>query len=271
MPGYFDTMGMTLLSGRGFEPSDNQPNAPRVSVVNESFARYHWGTPDVVGRRMKFNGATEWMQVAGVLRDVRHYGLDGVMRPSVFLPYVTGPRATLTFALKGVMEPHSLISPAREVLRQLDSELPMYDVRTMSERMDRSLWIRRAYSWLFAAFAGVAMVLAAAGIYGVISFAVSQRTREIGIRMALGAKPGQVMSGVLRSGMLLVAVGVVIGIGATLLTARLLDKLLFGVSPRDVATYAAVILGVAAVGFFANYVPARRASRVDPMSALRAE
>jgi putative ABC transport system permease protein len=115
------------------------------------------------------------------------------------------------------------------------------------------------------------MVLAAAGIYGVISFAVSQRTREIGIRMALGAKPGQVMSGVLRSGMLLVAVGVVIGIGATLLTARLLDKLLFGVSPRDVATYAAVILGVAAVGFFANYVPARRASRVDPMSALRAE
>ena len=271
LPGYFQTMGMTLLAGRDFQPADNQPTALRVTVVNESFARYFWGAADVVGRRMKFNGGTEWMHVVGVIRDIRHYGLDGVMRPSVFMPYTTGPRGTLTFALRGSVDPQALVSPARDILRQIDSELPMYDVRTMSERMDRSLWMRRAYSWLFAAFAGVAIVLATAGIYGVISFAVSQRTREIGIRMALGAKPGQVMGGVLRNGMLLVAAGIAIGLGATLATARLLEKLLFGVSPSDVATYVAVIAGVVAVGLLANYVPARRASRVDPMSALRAE
>src|SRR5206468_3084277 len=162
-------------------------------------------------------------------------------------------------------------TPATEILRQLDADLPMYDIRSMSERMERSLWIRRSYSWLFVAFAAVAILLAAAGIYGVISFAVTQRTREIGIRMALGARPGQVMGGVLRNGMLLVAIGVVLGLIGSRLTARFLENLLFGVSNGDAATYVAVILGVSVVGLLANLVPARRASGVDPMQALRSE
>jgi ABC-type antimicrobial peptide transport system permease subunit len=133
------------------------------------------------------------------------------------------------------------------------------------------LWARRAYSWLFGAFALVALILAAAGIYGVISYAVTQRTREIGIRMALGATPGEVLGGVLRTGMVLVAIGAAIGLTATLLAARLLETLLFGVSPRDPLIYSAVILGVACVGLLANFVPARRAAAVDPMRALRVE
>ena len=170
-----------------------------------------------------------------------------------------------------VFDPHSFVAPAREVIRQMDPDLPMFDVRTMNERIDRSLWVHRAYSWLFAAFAAVAVILAAAGIYGVISFAVSQRTREIGIRIALGARPQQVMRKALGSGMALVAIGVVLGLIAPQLTVGFLRTLLFEVNPRDGAIYAGVVLGVAAVGLLANYVPARHAAAVDPMRALRAE
>jgi ABC-type antimicrobial peptide transport system permease subunit len=147
----------------------------------------------------------------------------------------------------------------------------MFNIRTMAERMDRSLWTRRAYSWLFAAFGAAAMLLAAAGIYGVISFTVSQRTREIGIRIALGAQPGQVMRGVLGRGMALVAIGAAVGVPVALVAGRLLGEMLFGVSPRDGMTHAAVQFVVGATGLAANYVPARRAASVEPMQALRSE
>jgi ABC-type antimicrobial peptide transport system permease subunit len=159
----------------------------------------------------------------------------------------------------------------RETLRQLDRDLPMFQIQTMTERLDRSLWSRRAYSWLFGAFAAVALLLAAAGVYGVISFAVSRRTREIGIRMALGARPAQVMRGVLADGMLLVGAGAALGLTAAYFAAQMLQTVLFGVSPRDLFTYAAVAAVVALVGAAANYVPARRAARVDPNQALRFE
>jgi putative ABC transport system permease protein len=147
----------------------------------------------------------------------------------------------------------------------------MFDIRTMTERLDQSLWARRAYSWLFGAFALVALILAAAGIYGVISYAVSQRTQEIGIRMALGAQPAQVLREVLASGMLLVSAGVALGLAGALAAVRLLQTLLFGVSSRDPIIYAAVMLGVVIVGLLANFVPARRAASVDPLRALRFE
>jgi ABC-type antimicrobial peptide transport system permease subunit len=177
----------------------------------------------------------------------------------------------MTLAIRSRTDAHSMVAPAREVIRQMDSDLPMFNVRTMAERLDRSLWVRRAYSWLFVAFAAVAMLLAAAGVYGVISFAVSQRTREIGIRMALGASPGQVMRGILAQGMALVSIGVALGLVASQLTAGLLKSMLFGVSTRDVGTYLAVVAGVALVGLAANYAPARRAAGIEPIRALRAE
>ena len=271
LPGYIDAIGMKLLAGRGFTAHDEALKAPGVAVINESFARHFWGTPDVVGRRIRRPGQKDWVQVIGVVQDTKHYGLDGEVRPSVLVPFSAYPRSAMTIAMRTAMDPHSLAAPAREAIRQMDPDLPMFDIRTMTERLDRSLWVRRAYSWLFVVFAGVAIVLAAAGIYGVVSFAVSQRTREIGIRIALGARPEQVRRGVLASGMVLVAIGVVLGLAVSLFTARFLQTLLFGVGTRDAVTYAAVVLGVVAVGVLANWIPARRAAAVDPMRALRSE
>jgi putative ABC transport system permease protein len=173
--------------------------------------------------------------------------------------------------LRSYSNPEALAGPARQILARLDPDLPMHDVHTMTEQLDRSLWARRAYSWLFGIFSLVALILAAAGIYGVISYAVSQRTHEIGIRMALGATPREVLANVLRTGMALVAAGTAIGLAVALAAATLLEKLLFGVSPRDPFVYTVVVLAVIAVGLLANAIPARRAAALDPMRALRTE
>ncbi|HEY2013328.1 MAG TPA: ABC transporter permease [Bryobacteraceae bacterium] len=271
LPGYFETMRMTFLAGQGFSARDEAPKAPPVVVVNEAFARYYWGTTDVVGKRTRPYGAHDWYQVVGVIRNTMHYGLDGEIRPSAIVPFPVIPHSGMSIVMRTAADPHSLVNPAREILRQVDPDLPMFDIRTMGERLDRSLWVRRAYSWLFAAFGAVAIILAATGIYGVISFTVSQRTREIGIRMALGAHPAQVMRGVIGSGMLLVSLGLAVGLLAAQLPARFLKTMLFGVSTRDAVTYLSVVFGVALVGLLANFIPARRAARVDPMNALRAE
>jgi putative ABC transport system permease protein len=173
--------------------------------------------------------------------------------------------------MRGSIDARSLVAPAREILSKLDPDLPMYQIMTMTEKMQRSLWARRAYSWMLGAFAAVALILAAAGIYGVISYAVSQRTHEIGIRMALGANPRQVLGQVLGQGLTLAVIGVALGVGVTLWAARLLETILLGVSARDPITYTIVALGVITVAVLANLVPARRAAAVDPMRALRFE
>jgi putative ABC transport system permease protein len=275
MPGYLKTMGIALMGGREFDDHDSEIKAPKVVLVNETFAKFYWGTTDVVGKRVAYRGGPasgiDWFRVVGVFRDTRHYGLDREVRPQVFASFAVNSTLGMTVAMRTAGDPHVVTNAAREEIQRLDSNLPMYNIRTMTERLDRSLWIRRAYSWLFVAFAAVAVLLAAAGIYGVISFGVSQRTREIGIRMALGARPGQVMGRVLAQGMLLVAVGIVIGLTVSQFTAGLLKTMLFGFSPRDVATYGAVILGVVVVGLAANYIPARRAARIEPVQALRTE
>jgi predicted permease len=271
MAGYFETMGLTFVSGRGFEERDEREKWSLLAVVNESFAKSYWPGQNAVGKRIRFVGDSHWIQVIGEVRDTAHYGLDGDRRPGVFLAYPLLAPPAMTVAVRSAIDPHSLVAPAREVLRRMDPDLPMFKIQTMTERLDRSLWSRRAYSWLFGAFAAVALLLAAAGIYGVISFAVSRRTREIGIRMALGARPSQVMRGVLADGMLLVGAGAALGLAAAYFAAQFLQTILFGVSPRDATTYAAVAGLVVVVGAVANYVPARRAARVDPNQALRFE
>jgi predicted permease len=270
LAGYIETMGITVKAGRAFEDRDSQLTAPKVVMVNETFAKFFWGNSDVVGKRVRWGTESPWFQVIGVVRDMRHYGLDGEVRPEVFVSFATSP-AGLTVAMRGRTDANSLAAPAREIIRQIDADLPMFNVRSMTERLDRSLWIRRAYSWLFVAFAAVAVLLAAAGVYGVVSFAVSQRTREIGIRLALGARPGQVMRQVLRHGMVLVSIGLLLGLAVSQLTAGLLQSVLFGVGTRDLTTYLAVGLCVALVGLAANYIPAKRAASIEPVKALRAE
>lgn len=274
-PGYFDAIGMTFLAGRQFDARDGDPKGPYVVTVNESFSKRFWPKPaEAIGKRIRHSGdkAQPWMSIIGVTRDTKHYGLDQKMRPSVFFSEREIPDwDSMGIVLRSSIKPQMLVAPARDALRQMDADLPMYQVQTMTEALDHSLWARRAYSWLFGAFALVALVLAAAGVYGVVSFAVSQRTHEIGIRMALGARPEQVLREVLAGGMTLVFFGTAFGIAGALLAARFLQALLFGVSGRDPLIYAGVILAVAAIGFAANFVPARRAAAVDPMRALRSE
>ncbi len=273
LPGYFETIGMTLLKGRWFTDQDEVAHAPQVVIVNESFAKRFWPGQDPVGKRIRYDSSKPlpWMQVVGLARDTKHYGLDQEMRPEVFMPYVMNPHSAMTLVLRSSMDASGLAAEVRETIRQFDPGLAMYEIRTMNERLDRSLWTRRAFSWLFGAFAVVAILLAVAGIYGVVSFAVSRRTREIGIRIALGARPADVVIRVLAGGMALVAAGMAIGLAASMAVANVLGSMLFGVSSRDLTTYAAVTALVVCVGLLANVIPARRAAGVNPVRALRFE
>ena len=279
--GYFDAIGSTLLAGRAFEERDCEPNSPLVVMVNETLAKHFWPGRSPIGKRIRYPGGKDWYQVIGLLRDERHDGLDQDVTPSVFLPYPTAlfkavrddllSLRFVTFILRGSTDPNSLVSPTRQMVRQLDPDLPMYAVQTMTERLDQSLWTRRAYSWLFGAFALIAIGLAAAGLYGTVSYSVGQRTQEIGIRVALGAGPAQVLGQVLFSGMALVLIGVAGGLFGAVFGTRLLQGLLFGVSSHDPVTYVAVAIGIVAVGLLANFLPARRAAVLDPMRALHFE
>jgi hypothetical protein len=274
-------MGMTLLEGRSFDERDDQANAPPVVLVNETFAKQFWRGGRAVGKRIRQPGGTDWYQVIGMLRDEKHYGLDQKMKASVFHPFAPTTMTVgsddarslqaMSIILRASMDPKLLLGAVREIVQHLDADVPMFDVQTMSEQLNRSLWARRAYSWLFGTFAIIATLLAAAGVYGMISFVVSQRTQEIGIRVALGAQPHQVLGQVLRSGMTLVSAGIVVGLIATSWAASLLRTLLFGVSSYDPLTYVVVVAGVLAVGLLANLVPAFRAASVDPIRALHFE
>ena len=280
-PGYFDAIGMTLLYGRAFQQLDGEPTPRMVAMVNETFVKHFWRNGSPIGKRIRRLGETDWYQVIGVLRDEKHYGLDQEVKPSVFLPYPTAMLTALrgderafqemSIVLRSSIDPKILLGPVREEVRRLDSSVPMYEVHSMTEQLDRSLWARRAYSWLFGAFAMIAILLSAAGISGTVSYRVSQRTQEIGIRMALGAQPNQVLGQVLLGGMQLVLIGVAVGLVGALWTADFLQTLLFGVNSRDPVIYAVVVLGIVAVALLATFVPARRAAKLDPLQALRLE
>jgi putative ABC transport system permease protein len=272
LAGYFDSMGVALRSGRVFTEQEMLKDAPPVVIVNETFARNAWGEADAVGKRIRYNDSNApWITVIGVARDIKHYGLEREVRPGVYLPFPVQPQDTMTLVLHTALDPLSLADAARGVLREMDPEISMYDIRTMEQRLGQSMWLRRAYSWLFGVFSAVALLLAVGGIYGVVSYTVGQRRREIGIRMALGAERRQIQGLVLRQGMRMAGLGMAIGLAAAWWASRWLESLLFGVSARDVVTYVAVTAGLAAVALLANLLPATRAARVDPTTALRYE
>jgi predicted permease len=270
--GYFKTLGIQLVSGRFFEPRDRQPKAERVIIVNESFARTFWpGGTDAVGKRVALNsGKPEWITVVGVTKDVKHYGFERPMRPGVYFP-LNWPRTdVLAVAVRTAGDPAQFTEAARRIVRDLDPELPLFRVRTMDAAVAESLKSRAVYSWMLGVFAALALVLALGGTYGVTSYLVSQRAREIGIRLAVGAGPGDIFRTVLNRSARAVLIGGAVGIAGAVALARLLGDLLFGVSPGDpmVLGWAAAALAAAAIA--ANWLPARRAARTDPMTSLRA-
>jgi putative ABC transport system permease protein len=267
---YFKALRIPFKAGRGFADSDSA-EAPRVAVINEAMARAFFAGEDPVGKRLRTGDNSPWVTVVGVVGDVRHRGLDVDVRPEMFFHATQTPSREMTVVLRAAGDPLSLVAAARERVRAVDADQPVGNVKTMEARVAESVASRRFAVLLLGLFAVVAAVLAALGLYGVVSYTVAQRTHELGLRLALGARPADVLRLVIRQGMLMTLVGAGLGLVAALALARLMSDLLFGVGAYDPATFALVPLLLVAVAFLACYVPARRATRVDPMVALRHE
>jgi putative ABC transport system permease protein len=281
-PDYFSTMGIALKSGRFLTDADNE-TAPPVAVVDETFERRFWPHGSALGKRYisQFNSPTDikWGTIVGVVAHIRHYGVDQVKqfglgqegREIAYFPYLQRPSNRMYLAIKTHVDPLSMIGSVREAVQSLDRNMPIYEVKTMGQLVTTSLAQRQLNMLLFTAFSGIALILAAVGIYGVMSYSVTQRTHELGIRMALGAQQRSVLRLVVTQGMTLALFGVGIGLAAALALTRLMSSLLFGVSATDPLTFAIISVLLTIVALAACLVPARRATRVDPIIALRYE
>jgi putative ABC transport system permease protein len=274
MPGYFQTMGIPVIRGRVFDEHDGLAGNEQVVIVNESLAKRHWLNDNPIGKRLKYEGpqpAPPWMTVVGVVRDVRQNGLQVQTRIGLYVPMEQWPVSGMTLAVRTDGDPLSLGDAVRAQIAAIDPDLPLFNLLSMHAVLRQSLWQTVLASRVMGAFALMALVLATVGLYGVISYRVGQRTREIGVRIALGASPGGVRRQVVFQGALLALTGAAIGFAASIALMRLMSGLLFGVSATDPPTIGVVALVLMGAAVLASYIPARRASRVDPVAALRCE
>jgi macrolide transport system ATP-binding/permease protein len=268
---YFETMGIPLLEGRDFTIRDGNEQA-YVAIVSETFARRFWPGQSAVGRRLRQGGpGNPFWEIIGVVKDSKFGSIGEAPRLFVYFPIDRYYEGAAAFVARTTGEPQNIISAIRHEVGQLDANLPVYDAKTMSEHMSFSLFPLRAGAWAAGSFALLALGLAGLGIYGVMSYAVSQRTRELGIRMALGAEARDVLRLVIRQGMTLALIGLALGLAGALALTRLMKGVLVGVSATDLVTFICVTLLLAGVVLIACYVPARRATKVDPLVALRCE
>ncbi|MGH9960026.1 MAG: ABC transporter permease, partial [Pyrinomonadaceae bacterium] len=271
-PDLFKTMNIPVLNGRAFTEHDNAA-APPVIIVNETLARRFWPNGDAIGKRMRFAGPLEknpWIQVVGVVKDVKH-DLNVPITPDFYLPHAQDSWSSMVIVAKTKGDPASLTAPIREQVWSIDKDQPVFDIKTMEQVRSISVSLYSFSAGTIGIFAAVALILAAVGIYGVMSYAVTQRTHEIGIRMALGARAGDVLRLVVKSGMSMAVIGILAGLAGAWGLTRFMDSLLVGVSPTDAITLTLVSVGLLAVALFACYLPARRATKVDPLVALRYE
>ena len=276
--GYLRAMNIPLRHGRYFESSDNAQSLP-VVIINETMARQYWPGENALGRRLKIGDPDEpgkqWKEIVGIVADIRQMGLDEPVKAEMYMPYqqVTDwpgyiPR---DIAIRTNGDTSNLVGSVRQIIREVDPDQPVSNVATMAEVLGTEAAQRRMGMIMLAGFAGLALLLASLGIYGVLAYFVTQHTNEIGVRQALGATPRNILFLVLRKGMGLTLVGVVIGVGAAFALTRLMSSLLFGVTAADPLTFATVPLLLVGVALLACYIPARRATKVDPLVALRYE
>ncbi len=269
-PEYLRTLGVRLVRGRAFTAADRE-GAPPVALVDEAAARRFWPGEDPVGKRIGHPWANDWMTVVGVVAEVRSAGLAGEQNPAYYAPFAQKPGAGMTLVARTTSSPEALAGSLRAVVAGVDPQVPVSRVRAMDEWIAESVARPRLTAVLLGAFAGLALLLGAVGVYGVIAYTVGERTREIGLRIALGAGVGDVVGMVLRQGALLAAAGIGAGLLASLAATRALAGLLYGVTATDPLTFAVVPAVLAAAALLATWLPARRASRVDPMTALRGD
>ncbi len=266
---YIQAMGAHIREGRGFLASDSTTST-QVAIVNDTMAKRYWPGLSPIGKRVRFSDQETWREVVGVIGDVRHWGLDAPVNPELYVPVSQFPTWALTWVLKTAGDPLALVPIAQRHIRELDPNLPLFQVRTMEEVAAKSVERRKWTMNLLAVIAVLALVMAAAGIYGVMAHLVSLRTPEIGVRLTLGARPGAVMRQVLGEGAAQAAIGVILGLGASLALMRGLRTFLFGIEPTDPLTLISVGVSLMLVALLAVTVPALRAMRVDPVTALRA-
>jgi putative ABC transport system permease protein len=271
----FATLQIPLVAGRTFDPQDT-PTSPKVAIVDTTFAAKYFKGQDAVGKRFVYGSRppekeTDWMQIVGVVAHIQNYGLGQPTREQTYVPHTQSVPATLTFALRTGQTPAALAPSLRTAMREIAPDLPLFAVQTMETLFANSISAQRLTVMLLGTFAALALLLAAVGLYGVLAYNVGQRTREIGVRMALGATHRSVINLILRHGLKLAAVGLFIGLGAALGLTHLLRTILFEVSPFDLPSFAAVAIALTAIGMAACWFPARRATKVDPMVALRTE
>ena len=268
-PAYFHAMSIRLLAGRVFDVTDVRGSEP-VAIVSEGLADKYWPVESGIGKRLQIDDR-QWRRIVGVVQEVRHDGFDQPVRPTIYIPFAQYPRSTMTLLIRSDADPLSVVAPIREAVRSVDRNQPLFGIQTMEQTLSASLSTRRFLMILSVIFAGVALVLGTVGVYGVLAYLVGQRRREIAIRAALGATRSEVIRLVLKHGVLLASIGVGVGLLGSVALSRVVSGLLFGVSPTDPWTFAAVPTLLFGVVLTASYVSARGAARVNPSTVLRGE
>jgi putative ABC transport system permease protein len=273
-PDYFQAMGIPNLKGRSFTEQDRE-NTPRVVIVNEALASRYWPSEDAIGKRLgfveEFSDKQEWLQVVGVVGNVRHKALETEVMPEVYFPYKQSPENFMNLVVRTTSDPTSIVPTIRSQILSVDKDQPVSDIMTMEQRVAKSVAAKRFVMFLLGTFSILALGLAAVGIYGVMAYLVTQRTQEIGVRMALGAQKRDVLKLVVTKGMALAIIGAAIGLAASLALTRVMRSLLFEVTPTDWLTFVIASTVLLTVALLACYIPARRATKLDPLIALRYE
>jgi putative ABC transport system permease protein len=265
---YFNTMGIPIVAGRDFNAQD-RTGSPAVVIVNEVFARRYVGG-NALGKRLRF-GSGQFREIVGVVRNAKYRNLREEPLPFIYTPFAQEPQTGMTLIVRTAGDPSALVGAVRNEVSAINKDVPLFAVQTMTERIDDQLATDRVIAVLLSVFGGCALLLAAIGIYGVVGYAVAQRTHEIGIRIALGADQRDILKLIVSQGMVLTAIGAGIGLALALAATQLLKSLLFGISATDPLTFVSVVIVLVGVALLACYLPARRAMKVDPLVALRYE